>query len=142
MVGHFFISDNMITVPISVGELIDKITILQIKKEKIKDEAKLLKIHYELEKLELIAYQFLGIKEVKLCLENLSLINNQLWDVEDKLRKKEQEQCFDDEFILLARQVYNLNDFRFDYKNKINQLIGSDIQEVKEYVNYNRGTSG
>jgi len=132
----------MIHIPVSVGELIDKITILQIKRNNIHDEEKLLKVHYELEKLSLIAYQFMEKKEIVPLYEDLILINKQLWDVEDSIRAKEQSQCFDDEFILYARRVYHLNDIRFDIKNKINQFSDSDIQEVKQYVHYNTGSQG
>jgi hypothetical protein len=118
-------------VSISVGELIDKITILEIKNKMIHDE-----------ELQLIAYQFMKKKEMVPLYEDLLSINKQLWDIEDSIRAKEQKQCFDDEFILYARRVYHLNDIRFNIKNKINQVTGSDIQEVKQYIHYNTGSQG
>lgn len=129
----------MVHIAVSVGELIDKITILEIKKEEIKDEAKLLKVHYELEKLSLIGYRFITDHRITWLYVRLRTINNQLWLVEDKIRMKERDKEFDDEFIRLARAVYQLNDERFKIKNQINELSGSDIQEVKEYIEYDTG---
>lgn len=129
----FFI---MITIPVSVGELIDKISILQIKKSKVVDPSKLKKIETELMLLLGIAKSFLSNNAISVLYEDLIGVNTQLWDVEDKLRRLEKELRFDEEFISLARSVYHLNDERFNLKNKINVLLDSDIQEVKQYIEY------
>lgn len=129
----FFI---MITIPVSVGELIDKISILQIKKSKVVDPSKLKKVEAELILLLGIAKSFLSNNAISVLYEDLIGVNTQLWDVEDKLRRLEKELRFDEEFISLARSVYHLNDERFNLKNKINVLLDSDIQEVKQYIEY------
>lgn len=126
----------MITIPVSVGELIDKISILQIKKSKVVDPSKLKKVEAELILLLGIAKSFLSNNAISVLYEDLIGINTQLWDVEDKLRRLEKELRFDEEFISLARSVYHLNDERFNLKNKINVLLDSDIQEVKQYIEY------
>lgn len=126
----------MITIPVSVGELIDKISILQIKKSKITDDTKLKKVEKELSELHKIAVPFLANDAISVLYEDLIGVNSQLWDVEDKLRKIETENRFEGEFISLARSVYHLNDERFSLKNKINILTDSDIQEVKQYIDY------
>jgi hypothetical protein len=129
----FFI---MITIPVSVGELIDKISILQIKKSKVVDPSKLKKVETELMLLLGIAKSFLSNNAISVLYEDLIGVNTQLWDVEDKIRILEKENRFDDEFISLSRHVYHLNDERFNLKNKINVLLDSDIQEVKQYIEY------
>ena len=104
-------------VPVSIGELYDKYTILQIKEEKITSESKLRIVKKELDYLKTYVNNFnleaLLIKEIK-------EINEQLWDIEDKIRDKERAKEFDHEFIELARQVYITNDKRSEVKNKIN----------------------
>ena len=124
----------MLSCEISVGELIDKISILEIKSEKIKDEIKLLYINKEKEVLlkeanKLYAYMnwLLKIKE----------INLKLWQIEDDIRQKEKRQEFDKEFIELARAVYFTNDERFNIKNEINNYYKSNIMEQKSYEKYN-----
>jgi hypothetical protein len=126
----------MITIPVSVGELIDKISILQIKKGKIKDETKLAKVEKELSELFKLATPFLAKDAISVLYEDLIGINLQLWDVEDKLRMLEKQQSFEEDFISLARTVYYFNDERFNLKSKINILLDSDIQEVKQYIDY------
>jgi len=119
---------------ISIGELWDKFTILLIKKDKINDSDKKKHVINEIKVLttNMDKYSYHGHE---LFIE-LKEINSALWDIEDKLRIKELKQCFDDEFILLARSVYTTNDKRAEIKHKINTLYGSSIFEVKDYVNY------
>ena len=127
-----------IQINISVGELIDKITILQIKKEKITNLEKVKKVSYELQLLENSLNSF--EKSKKSELENLMIelkkINQKLWVIEDDIRLLEKNKKFDNNFIELARSVYITNDERFEIKNKINRLFSSDIEEVKSYEEY------
>jgi len=125
----------MITIPVSVGELIDKYTILQIKRHKVSPD-KLLKVQHEIESLTSLVGPFIMIDSISNLYEDLIGVNTQLWDVEDELRKLEKDKSFGDRFIELARAVYFLNDKRFEAKNKINILTNSDIQEVKQYIDY------
>lgn len=125
----------MIKVPISNGELLDKITILQIKKEKIKDQEKQKHIIRELEELTLLM-KTLPMNEIDNLYKELKEINNQLWDVEDVLRDKERSATFDNEFIQLARKVYFTNDKRSQVKLKINRISKSELIEVKSYEKY------
>lgn len=126
----------MVTIPVSVGELIDKISILQIKKSKVTDASKLAKVEKELSGLFKLAGPFLVNDSISVLYEDLLGVNSQLWNVEDKLRELEKEQNFEGEFVSLARTVYHLNDERFSIKSKINVLTDSDIQEVKQYTDY------
>lgn len=116
-----------ITIPVSVGELIDKITILEIKAFFTDDEY----VHKELDELNKIKStltQYVLEYEVQ-----LKKVNEQLWKVEDKIRGKGSRQEFDEEFIELARNVYKLNDNRADIKKKINEITGSSYKEIKLY---------
>jgi uncharacterized protein YfcZ (UPF0381/DUF406 family) len=116
-----------ITVPVSVGELIDKITILEIKAFLTDNEY----VHKELEELNSIKNtltQYLLEYEVQ-----LKKVNETLWKIEDKIRQKEQKQEFDDEFIELARSVYINNDERARIKKKINEVTNSTHKEIKIY---------
>lgn len=126
----------MPTIQVSVGELLDKLSILKIKLKNITDKNKLEIAFKEYELLYEMSVKYLN--DVNIVDDYMSLIdvNAKLWDVEDKLRILEAENRFDDEFIGLARQVYYLNDERFKIKNKINLTTKSDIMEVKEYVDY------
>lgn len=120
-------------VPVSIGELYDKFTILQIKKENIKDEYKLEIINKELECLKIYVDKFnLDI----LLVNEMKSINKKLWDIEDKIRDKERIKEFDDEFITLARQVYITNDARNETKNKINSKLNSSLIDIKSYAKY------
>ena len=127
-----------IQINISVGELIDKITILQIKKEKIKDLEKLKIVSHELELLEnsLNSFEKSKKNELENFMIELKKINQKLWIIEDDIRLLEKNKKFDDNFIELARSVYITNDERFEIKNKINRLFSSDIEEVKSYEEY------
>lgn len=125
--------NNIIQVPISVGELCDKYTILQIKGEKITNKHKIVNIEKELRYLESIVSE-LNITSDKII--NLKLVNEKLWNIEDNIRIKEYNKEFDAEFIELARSVYVTNDLRFEIKNNINKEYNSDIFEVKSYNKY------
>lgn len=126
----------MITIPVSVGELVDKISILQIKKNHIEDSHKLEKVDKELTELLKLANSYLQHESVNSLYEDLLGINTQLWNTEDMLRVLEKEKNFGDSFVAYARDVYHLNDERFRLKSKINTLTNSDIQEVKHYIDY------
>lgn len=127
----------MINIPVSVGEVIDKISILQIKMNKIKDPSKLELVSKELKLLVDISQEWLVRYDLDDLLAELKYVNGELWDVEDKLRIMERDRDFSSKFIELARAVYFLNDKRFSLKNQVNQVTNSVINEVKDYVNYN-----
>ena len=124
-------------VPISWGELFDKITILQIKLENLTSKNALENVEQELKKLQSILTQN-GLKTMEtIQLEGeLRRTNQQLWGIEDKIRDKERANSFDDEFIQLARSVYITNDERSRIKRKINDLLGSELVEEKSYAEY------
>ena len=126
-------STYIVSVPISIGELCDKYTILQIKSEKISDVNKLNKIENEIRYLKPLIYQC-KVSEDKL--NDLKKVNEKLWDIEDKIRIKESQSVYDSEFIELARSVYITNDHRFVLKSAINEYYKSDICEVKSYAKY------
>jgi hypothetical protein len=126
-----------IEIPVSFGELIDKLTILEIKKSKITDNEKLKNIQLEFELLNK-KYQtkLKDTKELQVFYDALLEVNHKLWKIEDKIRILENNKEFNEEFIDLARSVYKLNDERFAIKNQINKTFDSEIQEQKEYENY------
>ena len=126
----------MISVPVSVGEIIDKLSILQVKKTKISNETKLEFINKEFELLYNLSSTYLNNFEIETIYHDLVKVNSSLWDVEDKLRVLESEQKFDSEFVELSRKVYFTNDERFRLKNEINLITNSEIREVKDYVKY------
>jgi hypothetical protein len=121
--------------PVSLGELVDKISILKIKLKNIADKEKLLHVQKE-ESLLMNQLTSLGLKNIEYHLEQMIDINSQLWKIEDDIRDKERSKLFDQEFIELARAVYITNDERFKKKNKINQDYHSQIVEVKSYQKY------
>jgi len=123
-------------VPVSNGELMDKYSILLIKKEFIKDNEKLNKVQIEIDYLEPFIQKLKNAYEVKELFNKLISINKELWNIEDSIRIKEKNQEFDDEFIQIARSVYFTNDKRANVKNEINKISGSDIFEVKSYEKY------
>ena len=126
-----------ISVPISVGELFDKISILEIKTKKIKDKSNLKIIKFELSELKkIINNKKLNKSYNKIQYQKLLKINTRLWSIEDNKRKYEVTKKFDKKFIELARKVYLLNDKRAEIKNKINVNSGSKIREVKSYKKY------
>ena len=124
------------TVPVSVGELIDKLSILQVKKLKITNPEGLKYVSEEFELLYNQSEVYLQVQEIKSLYESLTEVNSSLWDVEDKLRVFELEKKFDEEFIELSRKVYYTNDERFRLKNEINLITLSKIREVKDYKPY------
>jgi hypothetical protein len=126
----------MVSAPVSIGELIDKLSILQVKKTKISDELKLEFVNKEFEILYNLSSVYLNDIEIESLYHQLVQINTSLWDVEDKLRLLEVEKRFEGEFISLARKVYFTNDDRFRLKNEINLITSSEIREVKDYVKY------
>lgn len=126
----------MIQIPISIGELIDKLSILEVKQQNVKDPIKLKHINTEFILLKEKSEKYLEDIEIKNIYDKLVQTNSKLWDIEDKLRIMEKEKRFGGEFIDYARKVYITNDKRFELKNIINSILSSDIQEVKEYVNY------
>ena len=124
-------------IPVSLGELVDKITILEIKRDKITDEAKLRNVLRELDLLEHI-WRFSKLDRTLIEAEWLQLraVNEGLWGIEDRKRLKEAAASFDAEFIALARAVYFENDKRAAIKRRINEKLGSDIVEEKSYASY------
>ena len=125
---------NKIFAEISAGELIDKITILEIKKEKILNKEKLLEINKELNSLlDTLNKSNIDKVSIEVLWAELKKINLTLWDIEDGKRDAEKKKEFGDDFIKLARNVYKINDQRADIKLKINMSLGSNIKEVKSY---------
>ena len=128
---------NKILVEVSVGELLDKISILEIKKDKIKNPEKL---EYILNELSILKDELKNnIKsnaKLDQLYQSLKIINARLWVIEDDKRKCEKEKDFTENFIKLSRDVHILNDDRAKIKLKINELTGSKIKEIKEYTSY------
>ncbi len=128
---------SLINVPVSFGEVIDKITILEIKSERIAGEEKLVNVRRELELLERTWNEAVaGKADVSDARARLKAVNEELWDIEDEIRLKEQAKAFDDEFIRLARAVYVTNDRRAAIKKEINLALGSELVEEKSYQDY------
>ncbi|MCR6684994.1 DUF6165 family protein [Pseudoxanthomonas sp.] len=137
-----------ILVPVSFGELLDKIAILQIKSERMSDPAKLANVRKELSALEQNWMQHpaaggtpgsgsgTGIAELR---AQLKAVNERLWEIEDEIRVKEKAQEFDEEFVRLARSVYFENDERARVKKEINLALGSAYVEEKSYQDYRAG---
>ncbi len=124
-----------ITVPVSVGELVDKVTILRIKCQMIKNEDKLHHIKKELNALTAVC-ESNNIDLSHELVSELQDVNLGLWKIEDDIRLKEKAKEFDEVFIELARSVYRVNDQRFEAKSKINQHFGSNFREEKSYEDY------
>ena len=128
---------NKILVEVSIGELLDKISILEIKQEKIKDSEKLKFISNE---HSILKYQLeKNVKsdnKLKELFQSLKEINLKLWSIEDNKRLCEKEKNFGEEFIKLSRDVHFLNDERAKIKQEINDYTGSSIREIKEYTSY------
>jgi hypothetical protein len=127
-------------VPVSYGELLDKIAILQIKSERMTDPAKLANVRKELSALERtwMAHPAAG-KDIAELRARLKAVNERLWVIEDDIRVKEKAQAFDDGFIALARSVYVENDTRARIKKDINLALGSTYVEEKSYEDYGAG---
>ena len=125
---------DKILAEISVGELLDKITILEIKKEKISNREKLVEVNKELVSLNETLKKSINNESKILSFKNdLKNINLKLWDIEDGKRSAEKNNKFDEKFIQLARNVYKFNDERAKIKMEINNAFGSNIKEVKSY---------
>jgi len=122
---------------ISPGELLDKISILEIKIEKVKDKNSLEEIKKEHKILKEIQTSSVDITgKIKDLFQSVKNVNIKLWNIEDKLRIYEKNKNFDKNFIELARGVYFANDERAKLKNEINEILKSDIREIKQYVDY------
>ena len=126
-----------LSIPMSFGELIDKITILEIKSERIGDAAKLANVRAELDLLDSTwAAHPSSRADIRAERGRLKAVNELLWDIEDRIRLKEKAQAFDAEFIDLARAVYFRNDERAAVKREINLKLGSSLVEEKSYQDY------
>ena len=126
----------LINTPISLGELVDKISILIIKHKNITDETKRDHVKKELDFLQKTLINYVQQEEINNYLENLININSKLWNIEDDIRECERKKLFDQTFIDLARSVYFTNDERAKVKNDINETFGSELVEVKSYEEY------
>ncbi len=126
----------IINTPISLGELVDKISILMIKKKNISDSIKLQHVNKELEFLQKTLKKYISEDKINEYLLKLVNINSKLWDIEDDIRECERKKLFDQTFIDLARSVYFTNDERAKVKNDINKTFGSELVEVKSYEKY------
>ncbi len=126
----------LINTPISLGELVDKVSILIIKQKNITDETKLDHVKKELDFLQKTLMNYVQQEKINNYLENLININSKLWNIEDDIRECERKKLFDQSFIDLARSVYFTNDERAKVKNDINKTFGSELVEVKSYEEY------
>lgn len=133
--GHFNLI-HMVQVPISIGELLDKLSILNIKSFKILDKEKARMIRNEIRLISPLAKSYMTDPETEDLYTDLLAVNISLWEIEDRLREMERENNFDEVFIELARKVYITNDERAAIKKKINQSYNDNIQEVKQYAEY------
>ena len=127
-------------VDVSAGELLDKVTILEIKSERIADPAKLANVRRELEILRATwngsTLSGVEVERVADLVARLKAVNEALWEIEDGIRRKERDGAFDDAFIALARSVYRQNDLRAALKRDLNGILDSDLVEEKSYVDY------
>ena len=126
----------IINTPVSLGELVDKISILHIKNTNIKDNEKLLLVKEELSLLQQTLNDHVNSDQIKPFLDSLIDINSKLWVIEDDIRDCERDKNFNQKFIDLARSVYFTNDKRSEIKLEINKRFGSKIVEVKSYEKY------
>jgi hypothetical protein len=143
--NNVYSTSKILAIPVSVGELFDKYTILQIKRENIKDTNKLIKINKELQYLQVFINEYnpqtptlnqcIGVLSNDDLIIELKTINETLWEIEEKIREKEKQKEFDTEFIELARNVYITNDKRNVIKQKIDNICLSELSDVKSYVN-------
>ena len=125
-------------VEVSVGEFLDKMMILEIKSERIKNEDKLVNVRRELEMLRATwAATPLSGEDTGDLLARLKAVNERLWEIEDAIRRQEIDKTFGEEFIRLARSVYEENDERARIKYELNTRLGSDLMEEKDYPDYN-----
>ena len=127
----------LLSVQTSPGEFLDKLTILEIKSERMTDAAKLANVNRELELLRgTWAASPLAARDVAALVADLKRVNEALWEIEDRIRLKESAAAFDAEFVELARSVYRTNDRRAAIKRELNVALGSDLLEEKSYQKY------
>tara|TARA_B100000674_G_C37854390_1_gene921597 strand:+ start:131 stop:514 length:384 start_codon:yes stop_codon:yes gene_type:complete len=126
----------LINIPVSLGELVDKISILIVKKKNINDHNKINLIKKELTLLEEVLFKNIQKEKINNYLKQLVDINSKLWIIEDDLRELERKKQFDQNFTKLARSVYFTNDNRAQIKLEINKVFGSELVEVKSYEKY------
>lgn len=127
----------IISVPVSVGEVVDKVTILEIKSARISDKAKVANVKAELDALRpLVSGGVFDSAELVELIDGLRAVNGELWDIEDNIRAEEAAGRFGDRFVELARAVYVTNDRRAELKKKINLATGSQLVEEKSYEDY------
>jgi len=123
-----------IKVEVSLGEFLDKLTILEIKSERIQDPAKLANVRRQLDRLrEAWRASNHETGPVSGALQDLKRVNEELWDIENRIRAKESEGAFDEEFIELARAVYRTNDRRAAISQELNRVLGSELMDEKSY---------
>lgn len=126
-----------ISIRLSPGEVLDRLTILEIKSERMTDAAKLANVRHELDELAAMVVRKIPQRpEIKALHDELKDINGKLWDIEDDIRDCERAGDFGEKFVELARAVYRTNDSRAAVKRKINEALGSDIIEEKSYAPY------
>jgi hypothetical protein len=124
-------------IDVSAGEFLDKMTILKIKSERIADPGKLLNVQNELDLLQQVwVTSPLSKTDISARLRALKTVNEQLWDIEDQIRRMEADQRFDNAFVQLARSVYKANDERAAIKRELNGILGSKLFEEKSYPDY------
>lgn len=128
--------NNQILIPVTAGELLDKITILQLKVEKIDDANKLKNINTDLQQLLEVKKTLYINEEVTILQRELKYSNEIMWEAEDQIRKKEKQKEFDDEFIQISRIIYIENDRRAALKRQIDVLMNSSFLEEKSYDSY------
>ena len=126
----------LIKTPVSLGEIVDKISILMVKQKKIDDPKKLDNVNKELSMLQDTISRNVKLDEINIYLKELTDINSKLWVIEDDIRDCERKKQFDQQFIDLARSVYFTNDKRAKVKLEINEKFGSELVEVKSYEKY------
>ena len=126
----------LIKTPVSLGEIVDKISILMVKQKKIDDPIKLDNVNKELSMLQDTISRNVKLDEINIYLKELIDINSKLWVIEDDIRDCERKKQFDQQFIDLARSVYFTNDKRAKVKLEINEKFGSELVEVKSYEKY------
>ncbi len=127
----------LLNVPTAPGEFLDKLTILEIKSERIDDRAKLANVNRELDVLrETWAASPFAARDVGALVARLKELNEALWDIEDRIREKEAAKAFDAEFVQLARSVYQTNDQRAAVKRQLNVALDSELIEEKSYKSY------
>ena len=123
----------MYKIPVSIGEIVDKFTILRIKLVKIKDTKKLSFIDKEFNLLSKYVNEIKKVSNIGNLIDQLQKVNEKLWNLEDLIRNKEDEKQFDEEFINIARNIYKNNDTRCNIKLKINMITDSNLREIKSY---------